>query len=79
MSSTDDGFRGQMEPADDLLHVYGSILVNGPPTGFFQQGLATGSSFMLFNLVMESLSHLISKAKQGGFLEDYRGRLAGGA
>ena len=53
-----------------------SILVNGSPSSFFNnsRGLRQGDplSPYLFILVMKILSCLISRAKDGGFIEGFR-------
>ena len=46
-----------------------SILVNDSPSGFFSN--SKGLSPYLFILMMEILSYLISRAKDGGFIEGF--------
>ena len=63
-----------METANDLLHVYGSVLVNGPPTGFFQQGLARGSSFTVVQFGDGVFESFDQQSKAGRLS---RGRVSG--
>ena len=52
-----------------------SVLINGTPCGFFasSRGLRQGDplSPLLFILVMEALSRLLSRAREGGFISGY--------
>jgi len=53
-----------------------SILINGSPHGFFgsSQGLRQGDPLflLLFVLVMDAFSRMLSRAMEGGFLSGFR-------
>ena len=60
-----------------------SVLINGTSSGFFQssRGLRQGDplSLYLFVIVMEALSCLLKRAREGGFLSGWQLSGKGGA